>query len=428
MQKNAENVHLINFKPQIHRGKMRLFISSPNLYIYTNIIKKIQGRLWSSTNKCWYIPNNKILALETYNKFKALQTIHSNITINTLALKTHFAQAVKPQLLIKPHVVKTLSIPAPTLTLPQPPPINQYNAQLVLKHNLQTIKTANQHILQNYKQRLILKGYSPSTQKTYNNEFNIFLQILKTKTADKLTHNDLKRYFEYCSTTLKLSENTIHSRLNAVKFYYDTILEGKKFYWEIDRPKKHLILPKVLGTNEIRKLFNALGNLKHKAILFTAYSAGLRVSEIINLKIAHVCSDRMELFIERAKGKKDRVVMLSPLVLDILRQYLKVHQPRPTVYLFEGQKAKEPYTTRSAQAIFQQAKEKAGIHKSVSFHSLRHSFATHLLENGTDVIYIQELLGHFDIKTTQRYLHVSKKALVNIKSPLDNFWQQNGEL
>jgi site-specific recombinase XerD len=159
-------------------------------------------------------------------------------------------------------------------------------------------------------------------------------------------------------------------------------------------------------------------------MLFTAYSAGLRVSEIINLKIADIDSQRMQIFISRAKGKKDRYVNLSPLLLDILRKYIQEYKPRPKEYLFESEQTNTAYPIRTVQQIFQNAKRKAGIRKEIGIHSLRHSFATHLLDKGTDIKYIKELLGHFNIKTTERYLHVSKKQLVNIISPLDDLWKK----
>ena len=212
-----------------------------------------------------------------------------------------------------------------------------------------------------------------------------------------------------------------------MKLYYEQVLGRDKFFWEIPRPKKQLILPKVLSENELTKLFNALDNLKHKAMLFTAYSAGLRVSEIAALKIKHIDSGRMQILIENAKGKKDRYVNLSPVLLDILRAYIKKYEPKPVLYLFESEQTKAAYPTRTIQKIFQAAKDKAGIMKDVGIHSLRHSFATHLLEKGTDIRYIKDLLGHFSIKTTERYLHVSKRDLVNITSPLDDLWL-NGKI
>jgi site-specific recombinase XerD len=212
--------------------------------------------------------------------------------------------------------------------------------------------------------------------------------------------------------------------MNALKFYYEQILHKDKMFFDIPRPKKPLLLPKLLNETELRKLFNALTNKKHKAMLFTAYSAGLRVSEVANLKIADIDSQRMQIFIERAKGKKDRYVNLSPILLDILRNYHKEYVPKPKVYLFESEQTFSAYPARTIQQIFSNAKNKAGIKKDVGIHSLRHSFATHLLDKGTDIKFIKDLLGHFNIKTTEIYLHVSKEKLVNIISPFDDLWKK----
>ena len=161
-------------------------------------------------------------------------------------------------------------------------------------------------------------------------------------------------------------------------------------------------------------------------MLFTAYSAGLRVSEVVNLKISDIDSGRMQILLQQAKGKKDRYVNLSPVLLDILRNYLRTHRPKPTIYLFESDYTQAAYPTRTVQQIFSAAKTKAGITKEVGIHSLRHSFATHLLEKGTDIRYIKDILGHFNIKTTERYLHVAKQKLVNIASPLDDLISKGG--
>lgn len=159
-------------------------------------------------------------------------------------------------------------------------------------------------------------------------------------------------------------------------------------------------------------------------MLFTAYSAGLRVSELVNLKLNDIDSKRMQILVQRAKGKKDRYVNLSPVLLDILRKYLAEYKPRPKEYLFESEQTHTCYPARTVQQVFANAKQKAGIKKEVGIHSLRHSFATHLLDKGTDIRYIKDLLGHFDIKTTERYLHVSNQRLVNIVSPLDDLFKK----
>ena len=286
------------------------------------------------------------------------------------------------------------------------------------------IHEINLHVLPAMQRHLSLKGYSPSTIRTYCNEMAQFLYILKSVPADSLTPDRIKSYMQFCHDKLKLKESTLHSRINTLKFYYEQVLGIDKFFWDIPRPKKHFQLPKVLSERELERLFRAPRNLKHKAILFTAYSAGLRVSEVVNLKLKDIDSDRMQIFIEKAKGKKDRYVSLSVLLLDILREYLKKCQPMPSVYLFENPaKPGHPYSIRSVQKIFNQSCRMAGIQKRIGIHSLRHSFATHILEKGVDIRYIKELLGHFNIKTTERYLHVKRDQLIILPNPLDELYK-----
>jgi site-specific recombinase XerD len=191
------------------------------------------------------------------------------------------------------------------------------------------LSAENTNALEKLIQQLHLKAYSPSTVKTYRNEFIQLLQLIKNKPVHSLTGEDLKRYMVHVMQKEKLSENTAHSRLNALKFYFEQVLGRGKFFGEIPRLKKRLQLPKVLGEQEINRLFKALTNKKHKAILFTAYSARLRVSEVVNLKIKNIYSDHIQILIECAKGKKDRYVMLSPVLLDILRIYIQKSNLNP---------------------------------------------------------------------------------------------------
>lgn len=294
------------------------------------------------------------------------------------------------------------------------------------KPDINLLSAENKEAFERYVERLILKAYSESTIKTYRNEFFQLLKELKSTPADALNIERLKKYILYCFEKLQLSGSTIYSRINALKFYYEEVLGREKMFIEMPRPKRRLILPTVLGENELARLFNAVSNLKHKAILFTTYSAGLRVSEVTALQLNHIDSDRMQIYIKCAKGKKDRYAGLSPLVLDVLREYIKQCKPRPIKYVFEGMQPGFAYSDRSAQKIFENAKNKARIIKEITFHGLRHSFATHLLEKGVNVKYIQELLGHFNIKTTKRYLHVRKEQLVNIVSPIDDLYKKGG--
>jgi site-specific recombinase XerD len=265
---------------------------------------------------------------------------------------------------------------------------------------------------------LHLKGYSPSTIRTYTNELSIFLKTIKDYAADDFTSKRIKDYLSYCAGTLKLSENTLHSRMNALKFYYEQVLGRPHFFWQIPRPKKASQLPKVLSKEEIALLLRAVDNCKHKTMLMLGYSCGLRVSEITALRVADLDENRKLLFVRRGKGKKDRIISLSPVMLVMLRDYIAKY--KPVNYLFEGQSSDSRYSIRSLEAIIHVAKQKAGIKKAGSMHMLRHSFATHLLDKGTDVVFIQRLLGHNDIKTTLRYLHVTNKNILNILSPLED--------
>ncbi len=284
------------------------------------------------------------------------------------------------------------------------------------KEVLLQVHVINQPALLRLIETLQLKAYSPSTVRTYRNEFAQLLYVLKNSPVDELTPSRLRDYFLYCLNTLKLSENTLHSRINAIKFYFEQVLKRERFFFEIPRPKKKVILPNVLAISQVEKLFAQLENLKHKTMIYLAYSAGLRVSEVVNLRIKDIHSARMVINIKGAKGKKDRSVALSEGILELLRKYYVTYQPKD--WLFEGQYG-DQYSTRSLQKVFHVAKEKAKIRQDVTFHSLRHSYATHLHESGTDIKLIQELLGHNDIQTTLRYTHVSNRTLENIKSPFD---------
>jgi integrase/recombinase XerD len=293
---------------------------------------------------------------------------------------------------------------------------------LVGKDVLLHIDQVNQDALRVYVETLQLKAYSQNTINTYRNEFAQLLHVLKNTYVNDLDAEKLRSYFLYCVNTLKLSENTIHSRMNAVKFYFEQVLHREKMFFEIPRPKKPVILPRVINAQDIKRLFEVTPNLKHNTMLKLCYGMGLRVSEIVSLKITDIDSKNMQVFIERGKGKKDRYANLPESILTQLRAYFVEYKPQK--YLFEGQYG-EQYSTRSAQQVFANALGKAKINKVVGIHGLRHSFATHLLEAGTDIKFIQELLGHNDIKTTLRYTHVSQQSIKKIKSPLDQMDNTN---
>ena len=282
---------------------------------------------------------------------------------------------------------------------------------------LSKIALVNQTELQRLILQLKLKGYSTNTLRCYVNEFAQYLYFIKNISAKDCGENEVRDYLVYCMDELRLTESTIHSRISAIKFYYEQVLFQSKIFVEIPRPKKQSKLPKALNIYEVKRILDVTENLKHNTMLKLCYGMGLRLSEIINLKIANIDSKTMRVLIERGKGKKDRYVNLPVSILDQLRSYYLEYKPKE--YLFEGQYG-GPYSARSIQEVFKKSLLKARINKKVGLHSLRHSYATHLLESGTDIRFIQELLGHNDIKTTLVYTHVTDNTIRKIISPLDN--------
>lgn len=382
----------ITYKIVYHKNANRILVQFEQNAQWNKRIKAVGGAQWSKSLNGWTIP-------DTPDNRK----------------KCGLAQAT-------PSLIKKEITVAPVIKSKQVAATGSQTGKTALSY----ISDTNKEELKKFLQQLTLKAYSPSTIRTYRVEFAQLLQVLGKHDVRLLQPEHLKRYLLWCISN-GLSEHGVHSRMNALKFYFEQVLYRDKFFFEIPRPKKPLQLPKLLNESELARLFNAIENKKHKAMLFTAYSAGLRLSEIVNLKIADIDSKRMQIFVQRAKGKKDRYVNLSPVLLDILRKYIQLYKPKPQVYLFESEQTHSCYPVRTVQQVFSNAKQKAGIKKEVGIHSLRHSFATHLLDKGTDIKYIKDLLGHFSIKTTERYLHVSKKALVNIISPFDDLWK-NGEV
>jgi len=276
-----------------------------------------------------------------------------------------------------------------------------------------------EEVLRKYKDLLIQKRYSQNTQDIYCSYFKDFCMYFSKEELVNITTAQINSYILDLIKAKNISLSQQNQRINAIKFYYEKVLGRKKEYYELHRPRKENKLPEVLSKNEIKRIFEVTNNLKHKCILMLIYSAGLRRSELLNLTFNDIDSERMVIHIYEAKGKKDRISLLSDNLLQLLRQYYKEY--RPNKYLFEGQNGGK-YSASSVANILKKAARKAGIRKTVTPHMLRHSFATHLLEQGTDLRYIQELLGHASSKTTEIYTHVSKKAIDKIKNPIDDFF------
>lgn len=260
-----------------------------------------------------------------------------------------------------------------------------------------------------FRNALQQKQFSENTIKIYLNEFAFLLKLLKDKLVSELNTEQLNAYFLYCTKKLKHSENKIYSSMNAIKCYFKLVLNRTEVFENVIRPKSPNVLPQVLNLTEIRALLKAATNLKHELLLKMSYGMGLRVSELVGLKIEHIDIERSQCFIKNAKGKKDRYVQFPCNLVELYNNYLNVYHPQ--VYVFEG-KYGGAYSLRSAQEVFKNAMKRANISKNTGIHGLRHSYATHLMESGVEMIHIQKLLGHNQIKTTE----VNAK----ISSPLDS--------
>ena len=267
-----------------------------------------------------------------------------------------------------------------------------------------------------YINHLKMKRYSPNTIRTYTDLFEEFINYYPQLDPKEISEKEIISFIRYLVDERQISASYQNQSINAIKFYYEQVLGGRKKFYFIERPRRERRLPVVLSEQEVVKLFEVTANIKHKCLLMLLYSAGLRISEALHLKINDIDSERMQITIRNAKGNKDRLGLLSEGLLPILREYFRLYDPKE--YLFEGINGNQ-YSGRSAQSVLRQAVSKASIRKRVTLHTLRHSFATHLLENGTDLRYIQTLLGHNSSRTTEIYTHVSTKALGQIKSPLD---------
>jgi integrase/recombinase XerD len=272
--------------------------------------------------------------------------------------------------------------------------------------------------IEKFKQWMHSKRYSESTINTYSEALKSFLVYYREKPVAAINNEDVIIFNNDYILKRKLSASYQNQTVNAIKLFFMTVRETKIEVDKIHRPKRAKLLPNVLSKEEIKLILDAHSNIKHKMMLSLIYSCGLRRSELLKLKPNDIDSKRGIVIIRESKGKKDRITPLSSKILVMLRAYYTGYKPK--TWLFEGQIVGVPYSKKSLQSILKQALQKTGITKPVTLHWLRHSYATHLLENGTDLRYIQELLGHSSSKTTEIYTHVSTKSIQQIKSPFDD--------
>ena len=267
----------------------------------------------------------------------------------------------------------------------------------------------------NYLRKLELKRYANSTIRTYVSCFETFINLYNDRNIQDLNEEDIRMYLQKLIRE-DFSHSYINQAINAIKFYYEVVLEMPNRFYAIERPRPIEKLPKVLAKEEIMAIIDNTNNIKHRCVVSLLYSAGLRRNEILNLKLEDIDSKRMVIKVRSGKGNKDRFTILSEKLLGDLRKYFL--EWRPKNFLFEGP-GRKAYSAESVSSIVKNAAKKAKIKKRVSPHMLRHSFATHLLESGTDLRYIQVLLGHRSTKTTEIYTHVATNIFLKIKNPLD---------
>ncbi len=296
-------------------------------------------------------------------------------------------------------------------------PIHTGNEKPTINHyRIRNLPITYRAVPEEFLRKLEVKRYSLNTAKTYIMMFEKFLNhYSKVKNPDCLGENEINQFLLFLATSNK-SDSYINQAINAIKFYYEQVLGMASRFYYLERPTKASKLPDVISKDDVKLMLKATKNIKHQCIIALLYSAGLRRSELINLKLRDIDSKRMIIKVNNGKGKKDRITLLSNVLLNNLRTYYKTYRPKN--FLFEGSNG-ESYSGSSVLSIIRRSSQKAGIYKKVTPHMLRHSFATHLLEAGTDLRTIQSLLGHHSIKTTEIYTHIATKNFHLIKNPLD---------
>jgi integrase/recombinase XerD len=361
-----------------HKGKQVItlkFAYNPELI---HKVKELPDSRWSGSQKWWYIPFNENVIDLLLGHFKGMAFINYTALFNK----------------------KTVSQKNPfLLKLPE-----AENKDIELTNRL---RKWMEH-----------RRYSQSTIRTYCEMVLVFIRFLKPKPVTEADNLDVVRFTNEYILANRLSSSYQNQAINGIKLFFREVIKSKMEIENIERPRREHRLPNVLSKEEVKAILLSPANLKHKAMLSLIYACGLRRSELLNLKPTDVDSKRGLLIIRNAKGKKDRVVPLSEKIVDLLRQYYLAYRPKQ--WLFEGYSGGRQYSGKSLQSVLKQAVFKAGINKPVTLHWLRHSFATHLLESGTDLRYIQEILGHKSSRTTEIYTHVSTQNLRMIKSPYDD--------
>lgn len=370
--------------PLFHRDKPRIGIYFDYDPHVNAIVRRLPGRVFSVTQSCWYVTDEPG-ALNRVKSFLEAERVEFDVA------------GLNP--------VETTSPPPDTPLKPK-----------VHKSALGPLSAEHVKALRMMQQQLNIKGYSDNTKRTYQQHFKEFLFFYNSTSVLDISEQEIVNFMLYLVERKKVSRSAQGQAINAIKFFYERVLKQERKVYHLERPLREKSLPEVLSKEEVLAIFESIKNPKHRLIMMLIYSAGLRRSELLNLRTGDADIDRRIIFIRGGKGRKDRQTMLAQHVIPLLEVYLKEYTP--LLWLFEGPGGSR-YSATSLQIILKRAVKAAGIRKSVRLHMLRHSFATHLLEAGTSTRYIQVLLGHESSKTTEAYTHVAALGVYKIKSPLD---------
>lgn len=436
-------------RPDIHRNRPVLKLYFRYIKEIIDKVRSIEGVLWSNSMKCWYVPDNA----KTLAKLHSLEGITVTIESKTEMLTDKSIEKV-PQLLViryhKGRIRLIFSYETKLIALIKTLPFYYYDAEgqwWTLPHLESVLEVLKEFCRENkwrfeYKDewaekkvlarkkdqnesavcpeefinKLKILRYSENTVRNYSSAIKEYIGYFHDKKLIDLGQEDVERFLLYLGEERKVSTSYLMVSISAIKFYYEKVMNMPNVTYHLKHPRGERLLPEVLSEDEVIKLFSVIKNFRHKCILMTIYSGGLRLSEVVNLKVSDIDSKRMMMFIRGAKGKKDRYTLLSKQLVVWLREYYQ--KEKPGVWLFEGATGHQ-FSCRSVQEIMHEAVKKAGIKKHATVHTLRHSFATHMLENGTDLRYIQNLMGHYSSKTTEIYTHITTKGLEQLSSPLD---------
>jgi integrase/recombinase XerD len=386
-----------------HDSGMRVALKFPSDEEIVNIIRTLPDATWDKRMNCWHISESKDINAKIVKELIGVARIEfrSGKTRKLIEKVREIRERNSVGLFHRGHVSHLSG------GFPSESDINDKKLS----------KTALDDI-ERYRSWLNSHRYPPTTVRTYTSMMVTFLRFVSPREASECNTDDLVRMVNEYVLERGLSYSFQNQLISSVKKFYKEICREVIDPGEFTRPRTRHKLPNVLSKEEVKKILMAPMNEKHKAILSIIYGCGLRRSEVITLELEDIDRDRMLLSVRQSKGFKDRIVPVSVKLVEMIDSY--VSRYRPVVYLFEGQRQGERYSAASIEKVFRVAAEKAGIKKSITLHGLRHSYATHLLESGTDLRYIQELLGHKSSRTTEIYTHVTEKSIQKIRTPFDD--------